>query len=354
MAGDLPYKYVILDESHNIKNPRAQVTKAVHLVLRKARYKAILTASPITNSELDAWAQWYFLDSGTSFGRSYWVFRDQYFIPDRNRWVWTPTMHFKHKFNQVLQKGIILDEDVIDLPSATFSQHYVDLHPKQKKAYHQLEQEFRLYLKNLKEPVIDTQWAVVRFTKMRQILSGFVIDDKKQVHVLPCNKYSQLISILEEELPKHKVVIWCLWSEEIRQVCKVLDAMAISYVKYDGSLDFAQRDSAVRFFQTDPDVRVFVGQVQAGGEAITLTASDRVVYMSQTLSIRYRDQSEGRTRRIGSEKHKHINYTDMLTTDTLETAMYEGIKERRYTNQMLLYRHLLSHVKLSDGGKKRS
>jgi SNF2 family DNA or RNA helicase len=70
---------IVCDESSKIKNPQAKQAKALHNLGRVAPFKAILTGTPITNSPLDFFSQYKFMDEGV-FGASFYAFRARYAI----------------------------------------------------------------------------------------------------------------------------------------------------------------------------------------------------------------------------------------------------------------------------------
>src|SRR5690606_35966755 len=71
---------IVADESQRIKTPSARQAKAMHRLGRVARWRMILSGTPVTQSPLDLWSQYLFLDGGETFGRSYYAFRSRYAV----------------------------------------------------------------------------------------------------------------------------------------------------------------------------------------------------------------------------------------------------------------------------------
>lgn len=344
MALTDPPDLAILDESQTIKNPKAQVTKAILAWLKNVAFKAILTGTPISQSELDLWSQWYFLDGGRTFGTSFYGFRQYYFAPDSMGWNWTLKAGMARIINaKMLSTGPIMQEEEIDLPPQTYSKVYVELSKVQRKHYDTVVKEFRAYSSRTGEAIVDTQWAFVQLLHLRQICCGFLKADDGTMFEMPSQKYEVLLDLLDEFLPKHKVVIWTSFRKERKIITRILHDKGISHVVYKGGMSNAERREAVRRFQQDT-VPVFLGQVAAGGKAITLSAAARVIYTSNTYSIESRIQSEKRTHRIGSEIHERIHYTDILSKGTVEEDILSALMTRKLTNEILLKRHLLSKL----------
>lgn len=68
----------IADEGHKIKTHNISASKAMHRLGAKARYKLLLTGTPVTNKALDIFSQYKFVNP-TVFGQSFYVFRNRYF-----------------------------------------------------------------------------------------------------------------------------------------------------------------------------------------------------------------------------------------------------------------------------------
>jgi len=220
---------------------------------------------------------------------------------------------------------------------------YVEPTPWQTNRLEKIKTEFELQYSDGRVAVM-TRWVMVQLMKMRQICAGFYITDEKTVVKGSSAKYKLLIELLQGELKGHKVVIWCNFRREIRLVTDTLTSKAIGYVTYHGGTSLQERKLNVRAFQTDSKIQCFVGQIAAGGQAITLTAADRAIYMSNPYSYRDRAQSEKRTHRIGSEKHERVHYIDIITRGTIEKQMHTALTIKQWKNDLVMQRHLLRRI----------
>jgi SNF2 family DNA or RNA helicase len=70
-------------------------------------------------------------------------------------------------------------------------------------------------------------------------------------------------------------------------------------VMITGNTPAGQRARAINAFQDDPGVQVFIGQIQAAGQAITLTAGRRAVFLEQAFVPSLNWQALKRCHRIG-------------------------------------------------------
>ena len=98
-------------------------------------------------------------------------------------------------------------------------------------------------------------------------------------------------------------------------------------VKIDGSVSSEKRQAAVDSFQNDPDVRMFIGNIQAAGVGITLTAASNVVFLELPWNSSLLEQAEDRCHRIGAKNAVNIYY--ILGADTIDASMAGMIVDKK-------------------------
>lgn len=116
-------------------------------------------------------------------------------------------------------------------------------------------------------------------------------------------KVAPALELLTDELSSgalDKVVIFAVHRETIDQLTKGLASFGA--VQLHGGTSSSARQAAIDGFQTDPKIRVFVGQVAAAGTAITLTAADNVVFVESSWVPADNAQAASRCHRIGTTK----------------------------------------------------
>ena len=136
-----------IDESTTIKNPDAKRSRNICSLGRHAKYRRILTGSPITKSPLDLYKQCEFLDEGLLDFTSYLAFRTRYAIMSTMR---LPTHNAQivvgYKNLAELSEKIttfsdrVLKEDCLDLPDYTYQKRIIQLSKEQQKLYDQMKQ----------------------------------------------------------------------------------------------------------------------------------------------------------------------------------------------------------------------
>ena len=98
-------------------------------------------------------------------------------------------------------------------------------------------------------------------------------------------------------------------------------------VKVDGSVTGANRDKAVQAFQNDDNIRLFIGNINAAGVGLTLTAASSVAFIELPWSPALLDQAEDRCHRIGQKDTVNIYY--LLGVDTIEERIVKMLDSKR-------------------------
>jgi SNF2 family DNA or RNA helicase len=320
-----------IDESTTIKNPDAKRTKNIVGLGKLAKYRRILTGSPVTKSPLDLYKQCEFLqDELLGFG-SYYAFRTRYAV--------MKTANFSGRSVQIVVGYRNLDElseklkafsyrvlkdECLDLPKKTFMKREVLLTKEQEKAYLQMKQ---LAVAHMEGKVMTTATVLTQLMRLQQITCGHFTADDGTLHEVPSNRINELLDVLSEV--EGKVVIWAQFQRDVTNIIKALSKEYgdDSYVDYYGLTPQEDRQRNIKKFQ-DPDspVRFFIGTTQTGGYGITLTAASTMVYYSNGYDLEKRQQSEARIDRIGQEKP--MTYIDIICEDTVDTRIVKALRKK--------------------------
>lgn len=319
-----------IDESTTIKTPTARRTKNIINIGLDAKYKRIMTGSPITKNPLDLYTQCEFLDPWLLDFASYYAFR--------NRYAEMKTMHIRGRSIQVVDKFQnlgelsdivkefsyrVLKEDCLDLPPKVFIKRHISLTPDQKKIYEQMKEQA---LAVLNGKVTTTMTVLTQLMRLHQITCGYVTADDGSTQQVESNRLNELMSILEDT--DGKVIIWANYQlsvgEIIQKIIKVYGKD--SYVHYYGLTPQEDRQDFIRKFQNDPKCRFIIGTPQTGGYGITLTEANTVIYYSNGYDLEKRLQSEDRAHRIGQKKT--VTYIDLICEDTIDEKIVKALRDK--------------------------
>jgi len=319
-----------IDESTTIKTPTARRTKNIIKIGLDAKYKRIMTGSPITKNPLDLYTQCEFLDPWLLDFASYYAFR--------NRYAEMKTMHIRGRSIQVVDKFQnlgelsdivkefsyrVLKEDCLDLPPKVFIKRHVTLTADQKRVYEQMKEQA---LAILNGKVTTTMTVLTQLMRLHQITCGYVTADDGTTQQVESNRLNELMSILEDT--DGKVIIWANYQlsvgEIIQKIIKVYGPD--SYVHYYGLTPQEDRQDFIRKFQNDPKCRFIIGTPQTGGYGITLTEANTVIYYSNGYDLEKRLQSEDRAHRIGQKKT--VTYIDLICEDTIDEKIVKALRDK--------------------------
>jgi len=319
-----------IDESTTIKTPTARRTKNIIMLGKQAKYKRIMTGSPITKNPLDLYTQCEFLDPWLLDFTSYYAFR--------NRYAEMKTMHLRGRSIQVVSefKNLgelsetvktfsyrVLKEDCLDLPPKNFIKRHITLTPAQKKIYEQMKKAAMAVLNG---KVTTTMTVLTQLMRLHQITCGHFTADDGSIQEVESNRLNELMSILEET--EGKAIIWANYQRDVAQIIEHIEKKygKGSIVDYYGLTPQEDRQDNIRKFQNDFNCRFLIGTPQTGGYGITLTQANTVIYYSNGYDLEKRLQSEDRAHRIGQKKT--VTYVDLICEDTVDEKIVKALRDK--------------------------
>ena len=321
---------MVIDESTTIKNPTAKRTKNIIDLSEIAKYRRIMTGSPVTKNPLDLYSQCEFLSPYLLDFTSYYAFR--------NRYAEMKTLHLRGRSIQIVDefknlgelsdqlKGFsyrVLKEDCLDLPEKNWTKRQIILSADQRKIYSQMKETA---LAHLNGKVASTMTVLTQLMRLHQITCGHFTADDGTIQDIPNNRLKELLDVLSEM--EGKAIIWAHYQHDvkniIREVVKIYGEGSI--VDYYGLTPQDERDINRKKFQSDPKCRFLVGTPATGGYGLTLTAANTVIYYSNGYDLEKRLQSEDRAHRIGQKKN--VTYVDIIAEDTVDEKIVKALRDK--------------------------
>ena len=321
---------VAIDESTTIKNSSAKRTKNILSLAKSAKYRRIMTGSPVTKNPLDLYSQCEFLDP--------WLLNFQSFYAFRNRYAEMKTINARGRSIQVVNyfknigelsdklKGFsyrVLKEDCLDLPDKIYVKRNIALTAEQLKLYDQMK---KTALAMLNGKVTSTVTVLTQLMRLHQITCGHFTADDGSTQLVKNNRVNELMDVLEEI--EGKAIIWANYQHDISEIKKSITDKydSGSVVDYYGLTPQDERQGNIKKFQDDPECRFLIGTPQTGGYGITLTAASNVIYYSNGYDLEKRLQSEDRAHRIGQKKA--VTYVDLITEDTVDEKIVKALRKK--------------------------
>ncbi|KAH0494125.1 hypothetical protein TgHK011_000757 [Trichoderma gracile] len=355
------WNYVVLDEGHLIKNPKAKITQAVKRL--SSNHRLILTGTPIQNNVLELWSLFDFLMPGFLGAEK--VFLDRFAKPiaaSRYSKASSKEQEAGALAIEALHKQVLpfllrrLKEEVLnDLPPKILQNYYCDLSDLQKKLFEDFTkkqgkkiqaeagrddkeakqhifQALQYMRKLCNSPAMVMKQGSDVYNETQKILQkqGTSIEDP--VHAPKLTALKDLLidcgigddkddsnDPLYQPIKPHRALIFCQMKEMLDMVQnKVLREMlpSVSYLRLDGSVEANKRQDIVNKFNSDPSYDVLLLTTSVGGLGLNLTGADTVIFVEHDWNPQKDLQAMDRAHRIGQKKV--VNVYRLITRGTLE------------------------------------
>ncbi len=311
-----------VDESFNAKNPETRRTSALMLVREYCSRAFVLCGTPAPNAGADLVSQFDLVDLGLTFGG--------FDLPREREAANAAVQDHLDSHGFYLRS---LKDRVLALPDREFVTVQVDLEEEQRRAYDAALADLVLDLRETS----DEEFAgnIVNFLARRSMLLRICSDPSPVIpgYSETPAKVLALDDLLDTVIARgDKVVIWSFYRS-------TLDLLSDRYahhglVRVDGRVSSPDRRDAVRRFQTDPSVRVFIGNPAAAGAGLTLTAARVAIYESLGNQAAHYMQSLDRIHRRGQDSS--VEYYFLVSSETIEVPEQQRLLDKaQYQGNLL-------------------
>lgn len=333
---------MICDESHKIKNARAQQSKCCLAVGQLAQRRYLLSGTFVANKPEDVWHQVKFLDGGELLGNTFTSFKRAYCIEQEfkfgNRYV-SKIVDYKNLDDLRDRIGTLMlrrtKKQCLDLPDKVIQKIPIQMTSKQKTFYDkickgiiteigaELGTATTLSLTNVltkmiyalqvasNPALVDPQQQVERLSKRFQQSPDQRLQEQidfwqnlQPLGIEESAKVLALDDLLESYCEEQKVVLWSNFVGNI-------ELLAERYQYYQpvvfyGKTKHTDRDQAVERFNNEESCRLFIANPQAAGLGLTLVSSSLSIFFDRNFSTVDYHQAVDRIHRIGQTKVCHI------------------------------------------------
>lgn len=178
--------------------------------------------------------------------------------------------------------------------------------PKKQKIpiYFDMDRNSRITYDQMEEELMAQEEGIHQFSylaKMKEALVDIKLDPVIQF----------IKDMLEVE---DKLVIFTFHNRMYEDLMKIFEGQCVGI---NGSVAAVKRQESVDKFQTDPKVKLFIGQIQAASAGITLTASHIVIFTEWGQTPAQMEQATDRVHRIGQESDRCMIYY-LVVKDTID------------------------------------
>ena len=319
---------VILDESSYIKGHNSKRTERLTYICSKAKYRLILTGTPMSQGVVDLFAQMRFLSpkilgygSFYSFAANHLEYSDKFpgKIVRAHNTEWLAA-----KINSYTYQ--VRKEDCIDLPPKWYSTRWCHMTMEQSYAYERVKNEFLDYV----DPDDWNSYQLFKlFSILQQVVSGYYRERKKKewtMHEYDNNRPDLLAEIMSEIPDDEQVIIWAKYMYDIEQIKQVLEGQ--TYAVYTGRQNEKQKETAKQAFKSG-EARFFIATPSSGGHGLTLNEANTVIFYNNGFKYSERIQAEDRAHRIGQDKKVH--YVDIVCSDSIDERIMSALSDKEDT-----------------------
>ena len=305
-----PWDLLILDESHKLKNLEARRTQHVFgsdtIPPIPAEKVLLLTGTPMINYVHDLYTQLHCLDPAMWPSFEQFV-ADQYFpgykiiAPSQ---VVGAERNLERLRRQLTAVMIRRPKSVLNLPPKTREIVEVDIADNQFWFFLGQQRKSLRHLQRLSMTLSDLPATEATRAEIRDLDAKINELTAYVRHQVGMNKLPAVIEYLKESTGK--TLVFAYHHDVIERLMEAVADQGVS--GFTGSSSLRERDRAAEKFQNDPNCRFFIGNIEAAGQGITLTAARHVVFAEPDWRGTYLEQAEDRAHRIGQKHPVLVTY----------------------------------------------
>ena len=349
---------IIIDEAHKLSNNTSDRYKIIKDLINKGKPYSIYlsTGTPITNDPANYFNLLALLNDPLTIDREFYFMRycdafkmpineqqkqkkqniTQEFLNSHNKNTWYDlTAEEKKALNEIINKRVVqkiipkggknleelkmqtahvylrrVKDDIGGLPPKYIHERIFELNPEQMAEYTKLWEEYET-AKLEENPTKEINKDLLEGGIYRKYLSNQMVP--------------HTIKLSEKCLAKgEKIVIACCYDDELYTL---RDYFKDKCVIYNGKMSLKEKDEAIRKFNNEPDVTVFIGNIIAAGVGITLTASRVIIFNNFSWTYAENSQFQDRVHRIGQTRDVHIFY--QFFKDTQYEKMWNTVLRKK-------------------------
>jgi len=294
-----PFHYVVLDESQVIKNPDSKIYQSV--IQLNASHKLVLTGTPIENSLTDLWSQMNFVNRGLLGNFSF--FKNEFVTPIEKQGDVAKSEKLKALIHPFILRRT-KDQVAKDLPPRTEQVRFCEMSEVQQRIYEEEKSAIRnTIFESLEKKGVSqsTMMVLQAITRLRQLANH-----PKLVKIEEeSGKFEDVTRMLQNVIAeKHKVLLFSSFVNHLNLYKTYLEENGLKYSLLTGHT--RNRQQVIDEFQNDPEIRVFLISLKAGGVGLNLTAADYVFLLDPWWNPAAENQAINRAHRIGQDKNVFV------------------------------------------------
>jgi len=295
---------VVLDEAQTIKNRNSKISKAVRKF--QSKYRWALTGTPIENKIQEVISIFEFVKPGLFKGNDYSLQQVRSLIDEYMR--------------RRLKRHVLKD-----LPPKIYQELRLELNPDQKAAY---ENEINVGRLQIEQSIHNQKESIIRTNVL-----GLIAKLKQICNFAPGKETSPKAELLFDYIEtikenNAKVIVFSQYRKEgLDKLEKLLTRQRVGFVSYIGGMSDKHKNQVVNDFKTNPELNVFLAQIDSAGVGLTLTEASYVVHFDHLWNPAKMQQAEDRAHRMGQTNA--VTVYSFWMQDTIEEKIKKKLDDKR-------------------------
>jgi SNF2 family DNA or RNA helicase len=317
---EMEFLYIILDESQNVKNLSTQTAAAV--LSLKSQYRLAMSGTPVENNLSELYSLFRFLNPAF-FGPEK-LFVQRYLRPIQDDNDEESLRDLKARIYPFMLRR--LKRDVLkELPPKTEETAYIELEKAHLEIYHRRRLEYKQLIDSLMGSGEMGKSSMIIFKALAELRRLASVPESDGEYGGPSAKRLYLRDMVSELVENgHKCLIFTNFLAHVDLVSQDLAGMGIANLTMTGAT--VDRQSLVRRFQTDAEVKAFIMTLKTGGTGLNLTAADYIFILDPWWNSAAETQAVDRSHRIGQENP--VFCYRLIARDTIEERILELQKRK--------------------------
>ena len=322
------YDLIVMDESHMVKDKQTKRFKMIRDIVAHTPRVIMMSGTPIGNSLLDLWSQFYLLDSGDRLFRTFEAFRATYFYQPNTyskfKWVaydWSEVAVVKKVEDITFQ----VHADDVEKTELTEIEIGVTLDDETLADYKEFERE---YFIQIEDAEIEAFNAVTLSTKLRQFANGFMyygdpsahIRDVAHIHDRKYEALQKILSVVDEN-----IMIVATFMEDFESLKEFFPHIKV--INGRVSKPVARRRILA---WNKGDIKLLAIHPRSVGTGLNLQDGGcRQIWLSPDWSYLAKHQTVGRVHRTGQTKDVTVEV--LVAEGTIDEMIIESIADKTLT-----------------------
>jgi SNF2 family DNA or RNA helicase len=321
---------VVVDESGYIKGHKSLRTQRITRMAERARYRLVMTGTPLSQGVVDLYAQMRFLSwrilgykSFYSFARNHLEYSDRY-----------PGMIVAAHNVPVLAAKVqpytyqVTKSECMDLPAKAYATRWYGMTERQRAVYEQAKTDILMCIEDYGD--LDSYTIFRLFTALQQIACGFWNrkheDGSVETVTFPHMRLDVFAATIAQIPTGEKAVIWSKYRRNIEEIVALLNEEygAGSVAQFHGGLSERARNAEIERFRND--ARFLVATQASGGHGLTLNEAGYHIFYSNGFKYAERIQAEDRSHRIGQTRNVH--YIDIVCDGSIDERIASALIDK--------------------------